>query len=372
MSIHAFLARIAYPLPAPGTLPEPTLKNLFTLCNRMTLTLPYENLSIYHPPTWHTPDPTLLDRPFSVPTDAAQPPTPLKSDLRGIYRKLVEHHRGGFCYELNSLLCWALGELGYEVGRWSAKVIGGMTEDHPFADRPDTHVVLRVDVSEEEAGRFAALPPTLDGDGVTPDGPRWGMPRVKATTWLVDCGSTRVALWPVPLMQDAEAMAPGGYGIRLTARRTWLGRKGWTCLTKEPTLPAGVKAEPNPNKYIVATEGPDAGWGAFFFFDSDAPSSHAYAEKVMAHVCDPRITPPFPPGFTELCGMPTADGGFMMVIGTAEKGYKFMRRDRLGVEVERIVIEGGEEGKGKNTKAWDECQVLLKERFGIWGFGGDV
>jgi N-hydroxyarylamine O-acetyltransferase len=58
--------------------------------------------------------------------------TPIVLDVKGFYEKIVERHRGGFCYELNSLFCWLLNELGFnahliagtvqkEDGSWALK-----------------------------------------------------------------------------------------------------------------------------------------------------------------------------------------------------------------------------------------------------------
>jgi len=71
------------------------------------LSVPFENLSIH------------LDEPISL--DAA--------DLIG---KIVERHRGGFCYELNGAFALLLEALGFEVRRVAARVRGSDGLGPPF------------------------------------------------------------------------------------------------------------------------------------------------------------------------------------------------------------------------------------------------
>lgn len=59
--------------------------------------IPYENLDIH------------LDRRVSLDPAAA-------------FQKLVEQRRGGWCYEMNGLLAWALREIGFEVALLSGTV----------------------------------------------------------------------------------------------------------------------------------------------------------------------------------------------------------------------------------------------------------
>lgn len=44
-------------------------------------------------------------------------------DLSHLYDKIVERHRGGYCFELNGLFHWLLAELGFDVDRVAARVI---------------------------------------------------------------------------------------------------------------------------------------------------------------------------------------------------------------------------------------------------------
>ncbi len=47
---------------------------------------------------------------------------PVVLDLPHLYDKIVRRRRGGFCYELNGLFAWLLGQLGYDVTLLSAGV----------------------------------------------------------------------------------------------------------------------------------------------------------------------------------------------------------------------------------------------------------
>jgi N-hydroxyarylamine O-acetyltransferase len=68
----------------------------------------------------------------------------IRMDQEAFVRKIVEHHRGGFCYELNGAFSVLLQVLGFQVTLLSARV--------PLADGSDSpefdHLTLRVDLNE--------------------------------------------------------------------------------------------------------------------------------------------------------------------------------------------------------------------------------
>jgi N-hydroxyarylamine O-acetyltransferase len=69
---------------------------------------------------------------------------PISLALPDIFEKVVRRRRGGFCYELNGLFAWLLGELGYRVTMLSARTV-----DEDGAQGPEfDHLVLRVDLDE--------------------------------------------------------------------------------------------------------------------------------------------------------------------------------------------------------------------------------
>ena len=92
MNSDAYLARIGY---AGGR--EPNAANLAALVRAHRLAVPYETLDL-----WRRRRTTLR--------------------LEEIYDKVVTRRRGGYCFELNGLFAWLLGDLGYNVreyfGRW--------------------------------------------------------------------------------------------------------------------------------------------------------------------------------------------------------------------------------------------------------------
>lgn len=48
---------------------------------------------------------------------------PLTTDVEAAYDKIVRRRRGGWCYEMNGVMGWALKELGFDVMRMSAGVM---------------------------------------------------------------------------------------------------------------------------------------------------------------------------------------------------------------------------------------------------------
>jgi N-hydroxyarylamine O-acetyltransferase len=92
LNSKAYLERINYH----GSL-EPTSEALRDLQLAHLLAVPFENLSI------HANQPILLD-------DEA------------LFTKIVDHRRGGFCYELNGLFAALLRALGFNVAMLSASV----------------------------------------------------------------------------------------------------------------------------------------------------------------------------------------------------------------------------------------------------------
>jgi N-hydroxyarylamine O-acetyltransferase len=114
MDVEAYLARIGAERPA-----EPSREALAALQVAHLTSVPFEFLDIG------------LGRPISM-------------ELATIYDKVVTRRRGGFCYELNGLFAWLLGELGYRVTMLSARTL----EDDGTPGPEFDHLVLRVDLDE--------------------------------------------------------------------------------------------------------------------------------------------------------------------------------------------------------------------------------
>lgn len=67
---------------------------------------------------------------------------PIYLNLESIYDKVVNQHRGGYCYELNGLFCWLLQQIGFDAKMISATV---MKPDGSYA-KPDTHAAIIVEL----------------------------------------------------------------------------------------------------------------------------------------------------------------------------------------------------------------------------------
>ncbi len=102
MDERAYLRRISFLGPA-----GPNLKVLRKLHWKHLLSVPFENLDIH------------LGRPIILNEDT-------------FYEKIIKHHRGGFCYELNGSFAALLKSLGFKVRMLSARVArknGGFTPE---------------------------------------------------------------------------------------------------------------------------------------------------------------------------------------------------------------------------------------------------
>ncbi len=66
---------------------------------------------------------------------------PLDFDMDRIFDKLVHQRRGGWCYEMNGLLGWALNEIGFSVSR----MVGGVMREERGDFQMGNHLVLDVE-----------------------------------------------------------------------------------------------------------------------------------------------------------------------------------------------------------------------------------
>ena len=67
---------------------------------------------------------------------------PLDFDIERIFGKLVEERRGGWCYEMNGLLGWALQEIGFNVTRMA----GGVMREQRGDSQMGNHLILGIDL----------------------------------------------------------------------------------------------------------------------------------------------------------------------------------------------------------------------------------
>jgi N-hydroxyarylamine O-acetyltransferase len=114
MDIDAYLRRVGL-----DARPPANLEGLKTLHRAHLRAIPYENLDVQ------------FGRPVTIERPA-------------IYEKIVGRHRGGWCYEMNGLFGWALGELGFKVTRATGAVMRELVSDAALRN----HLVLRVELDE--------------------------------------------------------------------------------------------------------------------------------------------------------------------------------------------------------------------------------
>jgi N-hydroxyarylamine O-acetyltransferase len=85
---------------------------------------------------------------------------PIRLDAASLVDKLVQHRRGGYCYETNGLLALALKQLGTRVQHLAARNLM-----RPWEQRQRTHLALLVEVSGRQFlcdvgfGQFCPLAP---------------------------------------------------------------------------------------------------------------------------------------------------------------------------------------------------------------------
>ena len=106
--------------------PRVDLDSLRTLHRQHLLAIPYENLDVQ------------LGRPVGF-------------DIDAIYDKLVNGRRGGWCYEMNGLLAWALEQVGFSITRLAAGVLRAERGD----DAVGNHLAICVDLPGSEVRYLA-------------------------------------------------------------------------------------------------------------------------------------------------------------------------------------------------------------------------
>ncbi|MDH3642437.1 MAG: arylamine N-acetyltransferase [Gammaproteobacteria bacterium] len=114
MRLDEYFGRIGFEGPV-----QPDLECLTALHQQHLLSIPYENLDVQ------------LQRPVDL-------------DGQRIFDKIVLQQRGGWCYEMNGLLEWALVEIGFDVMRMN----GGVMRAEWGDDALGNHLVLCVNLDE--------------------------------------------------------------------------------------------------------------------------------------------------------------------------------------------------------------------------------
>jgi N-hydroxyarylamine O-acetyltransferase len=112
MKLADYLSRIDYSGPVAAD-----LDCLNAIHRQHLLSIPYENVDVQ------------LERCLDL-------------DIERIFEKIVHRRRGGWCYEMNGLLGWALREIGFDVMRMT----GGVSRKEKGDTVLGNHLVLSVDL----------------------------------------------------------------------------------------------------------------------------------------------------------------------------------------------------------------------------------
>lgn len=145
--LAAYFDRIGFEGP-----PKADGATLYALCRAHTNSIPFENLDVQ----------------LGRETARSQ---------SEIHDKLVSRQRGGWCYEQNGLMGWALGEIGFDVTR----LVAG---------------VMRAQAGDGQLGNHLCLLVRLEGEDL-----------------LVDVGFGSSLLGPMPIMTGARVDAPFEVGL---------------------------------------------------------------------------------------------------------------------------------------------------------------
>ncbi|NHN43240.1 arylamine N-acetyltransferase [Halorubellus sp. JP-L1] len=150
----AYLRRIGVD---PEGVVEPDWEALSRLQAAHVQAVPFENLSI-------------VGHPHRDDADTVQDDG-VVLDTTHLFEKVVERERGGYCFELNGLFHSLLADLGYDVDRVAARVLGSGGDDTPPANHHSNVVHLHrsfvVDVGTGTPQIRQPVP--LDGTEVTDD-----------------------------------------------------------------------------------------------------------------------------------------------------------------------------------------------------------
>ena len=141
-ALNAYLARIGL-----KGRPQTNLAGLRTIHRAQGMTVPYEAIDVF---AGHE----------------------VTQDIHAVRQKIIHAQRGGWCYETNGLLAWALTALGFQARRAAAAAYNGQMPGNSLGN----HVVVLV---------------TLDG-----------------TDWLCDLGLGDALREPIPLREGLHRQGP--------------------------------------------------------------------------------------------------------------------------------------------------------------------
>jgi N-hydroxyarylamine O-acetyltransferase len=153
--LNAYLERIGATMPL-----RADLQTLTAIHNAQGLTVPYEAIDVFVG-------------------------LPVTQDIGAVQKKIIAGRRGGWCYETNGLLAWALGAMGFDVRRAMAAAYNHRMQD----DSIGNHVVAIV---------------TLDG-----------------IEWLCDLGLGDALRSPIPLCEGLHHDGPLTFRLERLGDGTW-------------------------------------------------------------------------------------------------------------------------------------------------------
>jgi N-hydroxyarylamine O-acetyltransferase len=155
LDLANYLQRIHYSGPV-----RPDLDCLRAIHRQHVRSIPYEDLDVQ------------LGRPLDLNTER-------------IRRKLIDEGRGGWCYEMNGLLGWALQQIGFDVTRMTGGVMRSEAGDAAYGN----HLVLRVDLNGK--------------------------------SWIADAGLGDALQEPIPLREGAHQQNGRHYTLTQLDAETW-------------------------------------------------------------------------------------------------------------------------------------------------------
>lgn len=152
--LQAYFERIGYTGAA-----RPDLATLNVVHRAHALAIPYENLDVY------------LER-------------PVDQDIERIFHKIVRDGRGGWCYEMNGLLGWALREIGFTVTRHTGGVFRADFGDDALGNHLLHSVHLdKTYVVDVGIGDFIKEPVVLKEGSISDSGRTYRLEQLPDNSW---------------------------------------------------------------------------------------------------------------------------------------------------------------------------------------------
>lgn len=138
---------------------KPDLTTLREVHRAHVLAVPYENLDVY------------LQR-------------PVDQDITRIFQKIVNDGRGGWCYEVNGLLGWALREIGFDVTRHMGGVFRAQEGDAAFGNHLVHTVKLDATyIADVGVGNFIKEPAIFKEGSFVEDGKTYRLEHLPDGSW---------------------------------------------------------------------------------------------------------------------------------------------------------------------------------------------